>query len=178
MREHGYRPLLAAMALALALAGALGVAFLGGSSRPVSASDLFIIEVSTQGFNPRTCRINRDDRIQFRNVANVPIRVFKPGHGGFPPDPDELLQPGAVSSPRIYTAGITEEFFTEAGHSVKVMTPLLAQTWQVSCSKEAPTPTPTATPTATPTPTPTPPRPARCSWNGCAVSPNLAHDGE
>lgn len=181
MSEHRLRPPLAAAALIFALAGWLSVAFFGGRAAPASAYDRYVIEVNTEGFNPRECRINRGDEIQFRNVASVPIRVYKPGHGGFPADPDWTLQPGELSTVISYTAGTTDRYYTDAGHFVTVMTPGRSNTWAVSCAKEAPTPTPTPTPTATPIGQPSPaplPKPARCWGNGCAVGINLAADGQ
>ncbi len=181
MSDHRVRPLLAAAALLMVLAGALSVTLVGGSVTPAAAYDRYVIEVNTEGFNPRECRINRGDEIQFRNVASVPIRVYKPGHGGFPDDPDWTLQPGELSGTISYTAGTTDRYYSDAGHYVTVMTPRTSNTWAVACAKEAPTPTPTPTPTATPIapPTPTPlPKPARCWGNGCAVGINLAADGQ
>ncbi|WP_322796885.1 hypothetical protein [Tepidiforma sp.] len=176
MKDRGYRPLLAAAALAMALAGALSMAFFGAASTPASAYDRYTIEVSRDGFNPRTCRINRGDEIQFLNVDTVPIRVYKPGHGGFPPDPDFVLKPGERSTAFSYTAGTTDEYYTDEGHMVEVLTPPRSNTWQTSCAKEAPTPTPTPTATATPPGGGPPPKPARCWGNGCALTPNLARD--
>ncbi len=176
MRGHRYRPLMAALALAATLAGGVSLAFFGARTDSVSAYDRYLIEVNEQGFNPRTCRINRGDEIQFKNVGNSPIRVYKPQIGGLPPDPDWTLEPGQLSTVISYTAGTTDRYLTDGGHVVEVLTPPRSNTWQVSCAREAPTPTPT--PTATPTGVPAPPKPARCWGNGCAVAPNLAVDGE
>lgn len=178
MREHRYRPLMAALALAAALAGGLSLAFFGARTESASAYDRYLIEVNEQGFNPRTCRINRGDEIQFKNVGTTTIRVYLPGHGGLPPAPgmDFTLAPGQSSSPVSYTAGATHEWVSDAGATMTVLTPNGSNTWQVACAKEAPTPTPTPTPTATPIAPPTPARPPACKWVGCAVGPNLAAD--
>lgn len=176
MREHRYRPLMAALALAAALAGGLSLAFFGARTESASAYDRYLIEVNGQGFNPRTCRINRGDEIQFKNVGTTTIRVYKPQIGGLPPDPDWTLDPGQLSTVISYTAGTTDRYFSDAGHFVEVLTPPRSNTWQVACAKEAPTPTPTPTPTATPIAPPTPARPPACKWVGCAVGPNLAAD--
>lgn len=176
MREHRYRPLMAALALAAALAGGLSLAFFGARTESASAYDRYLIEVNEQGFNPRTCRINRGDEIQFKNVGTTTIRVYKPQIGGLPPDPDWTLDPGQLSTVISYTAGTTDRYFSDAGHFVEVLTPPRSNTWQVACAKEAPTPTPTPTPTATPIAPPTPARPPACKWVGCAVGPNLAAD--
>lgn len=173
MRKDRLRPLVMALGLVGALAGGLSVAFFGGRTEPASAYDRYVIEVTSEGFNPRTCRINRGDEIQFRNVGNVAVRVFKPQIGGLPPDPDITLEPGESSYPISYTAGTTDRYFTVDGHVVEVLTPPRSNTWQVSCAKEAPTPTPTATPQAPATP----PLPAKCWGRGCAVGLNLAFDG-
>jgi plastocyanin len=178
MSEHRFRPLIAAIALAIALAGGLSVAFFGAATESASAYDRYTIEVSREGFNPTTCRINRGDEIQFLNVDTVPLRVYKPGHGGLPADPDFVLQPGERSTVFSYTAGTTDRYYTDNGQSVEVLTPPRSNTWQTSCAKEAPTPTPTATPTPTLPGGGAPPKPARCWGNGCAVMPNLASDGE
>ncbi|WP_322819723.1 hypothetical protein [Tepidiforma sp.] len=177
MRNDRLRPLVVALALAGALAGGLSVAFFGGRAEPASAYDRYLIEVTSEGFNPRTCRINRGDEIQFKNVGTVAVRVYKPQIGGLPPDPDITLEPGESSYPISYTAGTTDRYFTDDGHMVEVLTPPRSNTWQVSCAKEAPTPTPTPTPTATPQAPAPPPLPAKCWGRGCAVGPNLAFDG-
>ncbi len=177
MRLVSYRPLFAAAALVMALIGAISLAFFSGGDTPARAVTRWTIEVNTQGFNPRFCNIVRNDEVQFKNVSNVDIRVFKPGHGGLPDDPDWTLKPGEVSSALSFTAGGSYMFYSGLGHEVTVFTPNTG-TGTPGCSKEAPTPTPTPTGTATPTATPKPPKPAKCTWNGCAVAIGLASDGE
>lgn len=177
------RPVLAALALAMALTGAVTLAVFSGGETPAGAVTRWTIEVNAQGFNPRQCNIVRNDEVQFKNVASVPLRIFKPPYFGLPSDFDETLPPGGLSSVRVYTSGATEEFFTDAGYTVTVHSPFTS-TGTPGCFKEAPTPTPTptftATPpaTATPTATPRPVRPANCTWNGCAVTIGVAADGE
>ena len=183
MRAIPLRPLFAAAALLMALTGAITLAVFSGSEAPAGAATRWTVEVNSMGFNPRQCNIVRNDEVVFKNVGSSPIRVFKPGHGGLPPQFDETLAPNQVSSPLAYTSGATDEFFDDAGHSVTINSPF-TNTGTPGCFKEAPTPTATptftATPirTATPTATPPPPRPKNCTWNGCAVSVGLASDGE
>lgn len=171
------------MALLMALTGAITLAVFSGGETRVGAVTRWTIEVNANGFNPRQCNIVRNDEVVFKNTGATPIRVFNEGFGGLPATFDETLDPNEVSSPRGYTSGATEEFFSDGGHSVTVHTPFTG-TGTPGCFKEAPTPTPTptstATPirTATPTATPPPPRPANCTWKGCAVSVGLAADGE
>ena len=180
MRVLSLRPLLAALALSMALIGALTLAIFSGGETPAGAITRWTIEVNREGFNPRQCNIVRNDEVVFKNMDSVPIRVYKPGHGGLPPQFDETLAPGQVSSALAYTSGANDEFYTDEGDHVTVHTPFTS-TGTPGCYKEAPTPTPTNTPTITPTasPSPTPrPRPANCTWNGCAISVGVAADGE
>ena len=183
MRTVSLRPLLAAMALFMAVTGAITLAVFSGGEPPAGAATRWTIEVNATGFNPRQCNIVRNDEVVFKNTGSTAIRVYKPGHGGLPSQFDETLAPNETSSPLAYTSGASDEFFNDFGDSVTVHTPFTG-TGTPGCFKEAPTPTPTptftATPirTATPTATPTPQRPANCTWNGCAVSVGVASDGE
>lgn len=178
MTVASFRPLFAAAALAMALAGALSVALFAGHQPPVSAYNTYTIEVNEEGFNPRTCNINRDDAVLFKNAGKVAIRVYIPGFGGLPPIFDETIEPGKTSaSPLSFTAGGSYVYYSQFGDFVTISTPKTSNYGQVSCSKEAPTPTPTPTATPGPPPTPTPERPSRCTWVGCAVSLGLASDG-
>jgi hypothetical protein len=178
MRIPSYRPLFAAIALFMALGGALTLATFSGSDTVVHAEQLWTIEVNEQGFNPRQCNVVRGDDVVFKNVGHVAIRVYKPGFGGLPPEFDETLQPGATSgSPQSFDAGGSFVYKSDQGFSVTIFTPNDSN-GTPGCFKEAPTPTPTPTRTATPTATPPPPRPANCTWNGCAIGVALAADGE
>jgi len=175
------RPLFAAAALVMALAGALSVALFGKMETAEGAYKSYTVEVNTEGFNPRFCNINRSDEVVFKNTSKVEIRVYIPGHGGMPPIFDETIEPGSTSkSPVSFTAGGSWQYYSQFGHYVTISTPKTSDSGQVSCSKEAPTPTPTPTGTAVPTPTatpPPPPKPVNCTWVGCAVSLGLASDG-
>lgn len=192
MAKDSLRPLLAAAALVMALAGAVSIAFFGGGGIPAQADDLFVIEVNEEGFNPRQCNINRGDSVTFKNVADVEIHILSGyrngagqiipgGFGGLPPRFDVTLDPGElyVGSER-FDAGSDYYYVSEFGDHVTVSTPKTQNSGQVSCSKEAPTPTPTPTGTPTPIATATPVviRPANCTWNGCAVGIGIASDGE
>ncbi len=178
MRVHSYRPLFAAAALLMALAGALSLAMFSGSETPVHAETEWTIEVNEQGFNPRQCNIVRGDDVRFKNTGKVPIRVYKPGFGGLPPEFDETLEPGKSSIGALsFDAGGSFVFKSDLGHQVTVFTPNTS-TGTPGCYKEAPTPTPTPTGTATPTATPRPPKPANCWGSGCAISVAIASDGE
>ena len=160
----------------MALTGGITLAIFSGGNTIANAVVRHTIEVDEEGFNPRVCNIVRDDEVVFKNVGDDPIRVFRPGHGGFPADPDWTLQPGETSSPLKFTAGGNYTYHSSEGDTVLVFTPNLG-TGSRSCNKEAPTPTPTPTFTPSPTATPPPPRPAKCTWNGCAISLGLAYDG-
>ncbi len=177
MSLRSYRPLFAAVALAMALFGAISLAVFGGGETPAGAVTRWTVEVGTQGFNPRQCNIVRNDEVQFKNISSVNIRVYKPGMFGFPDEPDWTLEPGETSGSLKFTAGGSFEYFSEFGDSVTVFTPNTGN-GTPGCFKEAPTPTPTPTFTATPTATPPPPRPANCTWTGCAVTIGLAADGQ
>ncbi len=178
MTLASFRPLFAAAALAMALAGALSVALFAGHQTPASAYNTYTIEVNEEGFNPRTCNINRGDAVVFKNAGNVDIRIYTPGFGGLPPRFDETLKPGETSlSPERFDAGGNYLYHSEFGDFVTITIPQWSNYGQVSCSKEAPTPTPTPTATPGPPPTPAPERPSRCTWVGCAVSLGLASDG-
>lgn len=177
MRIPSYRPLLAAIALFMALGGALTLATLSHAPTNVSATTRWVVEVNEQGFNPRQCNIVRNDEVVFKNVGHVAIRVYKPGFGGLPDDPDWTLAPGEESPALSFTSGINDVYKSGLGHSMTVFSPFVGN-GTPGCFKEAPTPTPTPARTATPTATPPPPRPANCTWNGCAVAVALAADGE
>ena len=84
MRLLTLRPLLAALALSMALTGAVTLAVFSGGEVPAGAATRWTIEVNRQGFNPRQCNIVRNDEVVFKNVDSVAIRVYKPGHGGLP----------------------------------------------------------------------------------------------
>lgn len=172
------RPLLAAVSLMMALSGAITLAVFSGGETPASAVTRWTIEVNDKGFNPRFCSIVRNDEVQFKNTATVPVRVFHPEIGGIPALFDETLAPGEVSSVLGFNFGGNYVVESGFGHSVTIFNPNTGP-GTPGCSKEAPTPTPTPTGTATPTATPKPPKPANC-WGsgGCAISVGLAADGE
>jgi hypothetical protein len=183
MRTVSLRPLLAAMALVMALTGAITLAVFSGGEMPAGATNEWIIRINEEGFNPRFCSIVRDDTIAFENVGSTTVRVFKPNNTGVPADPDWTLAPGELSGALKITYGGNTVFHSSTGYTVTVFSPNNS-TGTPGCFKEAPTPTPTPTFTATPirtatsTATPTPQRPANCTWNGCAVSVGVASDGE
>lgn len=178
MRVVNFRPLFAAAALMMALVGAVSVAMFSGAETPASAVTRWTVEVDEQGFNPRHCNIVRNDEVIFKNVSTVPIRVYKPGFGGLPPEFDEVIDAGKFAlSPQSFTAGGSYIYKSEFGDEVEIFTPNTG-TGTPGCYKEAPTPTPTPTRTATPTATPRPARPANCWGSGCAISVAIAADGE
>ncbi|HMO96356.1 MAG TPA: hypothetical protein PKD27_09545, partial [Tepidiformaceae bacterium] len=157
MVKHSYRPLFAAAALVMALAGAVSVAMFGAGQTPAIANNLYVIEVNTQGFNPRQCNINRGDRVTFKNVSAEEMHILSGyrdaqgviiagGFGGLPPRFDRTLAPDEqfVGSEQ-FDAGGDYFYVSEYGHYVTVSTPKTQNTGLVSCAKEAPTPTPTPT---------------------------------
>jgi hypothetical protein len=174
-----YRPLIAAAALVMALTGGITLAaFSGGETRPAYAINVWTVEVNEEGFNPRHCNIVRGDRVFFKNTGDIAIRVYRPGHGGLPDDPDWTLQPNeTTASAQQFDFGGEITYKSSLGHEVTVFSPNTS-TGTPGCQKEAPTPTPTPTFTATPTATQKPPGPKNCTWIGCAVSLGLAADGE
>ena len=190
MVKHSYRPLFAAAALVMALAGAVSVAMFGGGQTPAVANNLYVIEVNTQGFNPRQCNLNRTDSFTFKNVSNVPIQlqsayraangdIVPGGFGGMPPLLSVTLAPNSQLVGSISTQATGNFYYaSEFGDWVNVFAFQLGGV--VSCSQEAPTPTPTPTGTPTPIATATPViiSPANCTWNGCAVSISIASDGQ
>lgn len=198
MVKHSYRPLLAAVALMMALLGAISVAFFGSGQTPAGAYDLYVIEVNEQGFNPRYCQVNRGDAVTFKNVSSKPLGIVSGhktagggvqpgGFGGMDPLFQVTIQPGQTHPGSVSLQGGSEFFFFSSFDNfetyedyITVSTPGTQNTGQVSCSKEAPTPTPTPTGTPTPLPTPTPivVIPANCTWNGCAIGIAIAADGE
>jgi hypothetical protein len=175
MHRGTYRPLIAAVALATALAGAISLAIFS-SGHPASAVTRWTVEVNEKGFNPRHCNIVRNDEVQFKNTGSVPIRQNKPGFGGLPDNPDWTLQPGEVTEAIKYTSGSTDVYLSQFGDEVTVSTPNTSN-GTPGCFKEAPSPTPTPTGSETPTATPKPPKPANC-WGsgGCAISIAVAAD--
>ncbi len=178
MTIASFRPLFAAAALVMALLGALSVALFGGSQTPASAYSTYTVEVNEEGFNPRTCNINRGDSVVFKNAGNVAIRVYVPGFGGLPPAFDQTLKPGETSaSPERFDAGGNYLYYSEFGDFVTVTIPQWSNAGQVSCSKEAPTPTPTPTATPGQPQTHTPVRPTNSTLDCSAVSLGLASDG-
>ena len=179
MRMASYRPLIAAVALLMALIGGITLAaFSGTDTQPARAAYEWTVEVNEEGFNPRHCNIVRGDTVFFKNTGDIAIRVYKPGFGGLPDNPDWTLQPGETTAGgQNFTAGGEYVFKSSLGDEVTVFTPNTS-TGTPGCQKEAPTPTPTPTFTATPVATPKPPGPKNCTWIGCAVSVGVASDGE
>lgn len=176
MRLVSFRPLIAAAALIMALAGAVSLAIFSGGETPAGAANTWTVEVNEEGFNPRHCNIVRGDSIFFKNVGEVPIRVYRPGHGGLPDDPDWTLQPGETTPSGLnITFGGEITFLSDQGDELTVFSPN-DSTGTPGCHKEAPTPTPTPTFTPSPTATPKPPGPKNCTWIGCAVTIGLAYD--
>lgn len=192
MTVRWYRPLLAAAAVGMALAGGLSLLF--SYSAHVEASASYTIEVNEQGFNPKLCKISRDDTVRWKNIGTQVHRVIQPDAGvGSAPlfDTGDIL-PGETSITMIQTYGGNFNYVDQYNPALTgtVNTPQNSNFQAPNCSPLPPTPTPTPTrtpgPTATPTPT-VPPLPKFCLANalgaaagneGCAVSPGLARDGE
>ena len=180
MRLADFRPLMAAAALIMALIGGITVAMFGGEETPehARAANDWTVEVNEQGFNPRHCNIVRGVTVFFKNTGSIPIRVYKPGFGGLPDNPDWTLQPGEITAGgQNFTAGGEYVFLSSLGDEVTIFTPNTS-TGTPGCHKEAPTPTPTPTFTPSPTATPKPPGPKNCAWVGCAIGVGLASDGQ
>ena len=194
MTGRWYRPLLAVVAMSMALAGGLSVLF--SHTADVAAAGSHVIEVKEDGFNPKLCTVRRDDSVQWKNIGTTTRRVIKPDAGvGSPPlfDSGDIL-PGELSQSVIITAGGNFNY-QDLYNPALTGTIYNSNTGSSSanCSPLPPTPTPTLTPTPgpskTPTPlaTPTPRLPLYCKAQalgatrgneGCVVAPGVARDDE
>ena len=172
--------------------GALAMAFAGGvslllqqSGLASSASDVLVIEVNEQGFNPPVCQVGRSDEVAWKNVGHEVHRIIKPNAGvGLPPIYDSGdLQPGDTSGPLIPGAGGQFKYQDayNPDHKGVIETPQRSNDGPIVCSPLAPTPTPTPTPI----PTATPVVPANCratalgapnGFGRCPVVPGIAAD--
>ncbi len=185
--------LVAAMAVVTAITGMRQLA--GATGR--ESDDTYTIDVNETGFTPRSCKINRNDSIRFRNAGTAPRRVIKPDvFANQPPIYDTgLLKPGEVSHDYIFVYGSTEHFFdaADASHEFVVLLPVLVEKWDEVClgNPVAPTATPTvpgspspaasaspsASPSATPSTTVTPQVGVRCrGYSACVVTMAVASD--
>jgi len=195
MAGRRYRPLLALAAVAMALLGGAAI-LVSGSQKATADSNVYVIEIHDDGFNPPVCSVNRGDTVQWHNVGTVEHHPYAAGVGlNGPPGLDVgVIEPGAFSGKLIMESGSTIHYIDELHPELKgiVETPALSNNGEVSCSPLPPTPTPsptpsvtatpqataTAMPSPTPSPTPTPAVPPRCLGElGCAVAPALAYDG-
>ncbi|MBA4182072.1 MAG: hypothetical protein C0506_15905 [Anaerolinea sp.] len=190
MTARWYRPLMAVVAVSMALAGGLSLLF--SNSAHVVASGSYTIEVNEEGFNPKLCLISRGDVVQWKNVGKKVHRVIKPDAGvGSPPLFDsEDIAPGQISQSFIMTYGGNFNYLDQYNPSLTgtVNTPQRSNTQAENCSPLAPTPTPTPTRTPGPTPTPSPqvaalPMYCRAASlgaaignEGCAVTVGIARD--
>lgn len=179
------RPLVALGVIAMAIAAVLAIGFSGGA--PAAASSTYTIEISDTAVNPASCRINRGDSVNWKNVGTQPHQVTFAALGGDEPWMTEVIQPGATSkATRTLQGGFSAQYHLVDNPAItgELAAPGTSNTWQVACTPIPPTPTPsvTATPTASPTPSPTPtptprPVPPRCIGQyGCAVAPQIARD--
>jgi len=184
MTARWYRPLMAAAAVGMALAGAFSVRFVGGSGTASAGgqNEPYTIEVSDVAVNPPTCNINRGDSVVWKNIGTKVHRMIKPDAGvNSPPLYDSGdIQPGETSSPALFESGGKFQYYDQYDPNISgmVVTPGTANNGSVSCKPlpPTPTPTPTRTPTPIPTPTPAPIVPAGCKWVGCAVGVAVASD--
>lgn len=151
--------------------------FLGGS-KPVTAYNQYVVEISDTGFNPEVCNISRDDEVVWKNVGTKVHRVIIPDAGvNSPPLFDTGdIEPGQVSPPAKFTYGggnTLVDFYNPALRST--VSTGKAQAQAANCRPLPPTPTPTPTPIPA-TPTPKPQLPAGCRWVGCAVAVSLSNE--
>ena len=197
MTGRWYRPLLAAVAVAMAFAGGLSVLF---SHTPdvQAAQKLFTVDVLDSGFNPTLCQLSRFDSVQFFNKSSKTVHIVQPAAGApsNPPDVDlGTIEPGGKSGPVVKSAGGELHYIDleTPSHTFTLSSPTNTEAGPENCSPLPPTPTPTPTvtpgPTKTPTPiaTPTPRLPFYCKAQalgaipgreGCAVTGGIAKDGE
>ncbi len=102
------------------------------------AYEVHTVEVSSAGFNPSICRMNRA-YVRFKNVGSEPRRVILPGLGGDPPFWDSgPLQPGQTSNEYKLEYGGSTVFRDAANetHSVTVITPVHVETWDPDCTPD------------------------------------------
>lgn len=197
MTRRFYRPLLAVVAVSMALAGGLSVLFTHTAG--VSAQQkLFTVEVLDSGFNPLVCQVSRYDSVQFFNKSSKPVHIVQPDAGVStnPPVADlGIVEPGKMSGPVIKSEGGDIHYIDleTPSHTFTLTSPQRTENGPENCSPLPPTPTPTLTPTPGPTRTPTPlatptPRlPLYCKAQalgavrgneGCAVAPGVARDDQ
>lgn len=186
MSNPWHRPVLAALAAALLLAGIVTVS-IGRGGTSANAAGTVTIEILDSGFNPQVCQVNRNNStVLWKNKSTKVRRVIV--KGAIEPIYDSGdLQPGETGLGGVYITSLAtyqvSDFYepTMTGQVVSPMSPSA----QTVCSPLPPTPTPTPTRTPTPIPTPTPiaPTPAplqlhpRCiGLQGCAIAPIIASD--
>ncbi|MEP7214670.1 MAG: hypothetical protein ABI782_00365 [Anaerolineaceae bacterium] len=197
MTGRWYRPLLAVVAVSMALMGGLSVLF--SHTADVKAQrDLYTVEVLDSGFNPLICQVSRFDSVQFWNKSSKIVHIVQPDAGAAtnPPISDlGTIAPGEYSGPVIKSEGGNIHYIDleTPSHTFTLSSPQQTENGPENCSPAPPTPTPTLTPTPGPTKTPTPlatptPRlPLYCKAQalgavrgneGCAVAPGVARDDE
>ena len=184
---------MAVVAVSMALAGGLSLLF--SHSEHAGAASSYVIEVNEEGFNPKLCKISRDDVVRWKNVGTQVHRVIWPNAGvGSEPqfDSGDIPVGGLSQNSLMVTNGGNANYLDQYNPSLTgtVNTPQQSNSQAESCSPLPPTPTPTPTRTPGPTPTPTPaapPIPVYCraaslgavSGNeGCAVTAGLARDND
>ena len=197
MMGRWYRPLLAVVAVSMALAGGLSVLF-SHTADVQAAQKLFTVDVLDSGFNPLICQVSRFDSVQFFNKSSKTIHIVLPDAGAStnPPIADlGFVAPGDTSGPVVKSQGGNLYYvdLETPSHTFTLSSPSHTEAGPENCSPLPPTPTPTLTPTPgpskTPTPlaTPTPRLPLYCKAQelgatrgneGCAVAPGVARDDE
>jgi hypothetical protein len=162
MSNPWHRPVLAALAAGLLLAGVITVS-LGRGGTSANAAGTVTIEILDSGFNPQVCQVNRS------GIPGVPL--YDSG--------DIALgdtTTGGVIVNQIWDQQYYEEY--EKTMTGRIVSPL-SPSAQTSCSPQPPTPTPTPTRTPTPiapTPAPLQLHPRCIGLQGCAVLPVVAGD--
>jgi len=171
--------------LGLAAAGVLvfGIVAVAVSSRGHASAigSTFTIEITSTGFNPQTCTVNRNDsEVQFLNKDTKPHRVVIPRFAD--PNPDNpsydfdsgFIAPGETGG-HIRVTGQLEwhyQDFDDPSKTGNIIAPPNNNAGS-NCSPQTPTPTRTPTPVATPTPQ----RPPACYRGpGCVVAPGVTKE--
>ena len=189
MFARTFRPLFLAVALAMALGGA--VAILHTGEKQAAADSDLTIDIIDSGMNPVLCQLGRFNTVHWRNKTGSVRKILfdnlsytDPITNQTTPLSTDDIAPGANSSGVTLSAGGNYAYHDVYNPNLKgsLSAPQRSDTGPIVCSPLPPTPTPSPTPKVTPTPiippTPTPaPRHPRCTGLlGCAVAPGVASD--
>lgn len=182
MSNPWHRPVLAALAAGLLLAGVITVS-LGRGGTSANAAGTVTVEILDSGFNPQVCQVNRNATTIYWKNKSTKVRrvVISSGIEGHP-----LFDSGDIAIGETTTGGVIvnqiwdQQYYDEYERTMtgRIVSPL-SPSAQTACSPQPPTPTPTPTRTPTPiapTPAPLQLHPRCIGLQGCAVMPVIAGD--